>query len=263
MLKQPPIYPQGDPSWGRIMLGSSVFNMASSGCFVTALTMAGDALTGTTTTPGEYVNRANEKGMFDSAGLLNGWRIGEIFPGVQETASEQTDLKPSKDNFVKMSDALQAIQQAWDRGAAVVLQVDLSPNNGVNEGDHFIYALNWNYGDPKIIDPWFGTLTTLSEKYGKPEKAIYGYRIFELKDNVPMAKHLNLDDNTFVSLVEGSGGFGRYDKVKDILYVDDTAKLLAQWFAYTKGNMLAPRVSVGLKDWNSFKHYSLKGEILN
>lgn len=245
------------------MLGQSVYNMAGSGCFVCSLTEAGDALTGATITPGDYANRANEKGMFDGAGFLNGWRIGEIFPGVQETASEQTDLKPRKDNFVKMPDALQDIQQAWDRGAAVVLQVDLSPNNGVNEGDHFVYALNWNYGDPKIIDPWFGTLTTLSEKYGKPEKAIYGYRIFELKDNVPMAKHLNLDDNTLVSLVEGSGGFGRYDKVKDILYVDDTAKLLAQWFGNTKGNVLAPRISIGLKEWNLFARKDLKNNPLN
>lgn len=262
MLKIPPIFPQSDPSWGRIMLGASVYNMASSGCFVCALTEAGDALTGAMITPGDFVNKANEKGMFDIGGLLNGWRIGEIFPGVQETISEQTDLNPRKDNFVKMADALQAIQQAWDRGAAVVLQVDLSPNNNVNKGDHFVYCVSWNYGDPKIIDPFFGTLTTLSEKYGKPEKAIYGYRVFELKPSMP-TPHINLDDNTLVNLSDGSGGAGRYDKVKDILYIGEEGKITYQWIQRTKGNMFAPRLSINLKEWNKFKHYSLKHEPLN
>jgi hypothetical protein len=262
MLKIPPIYAQGDNSWGRIMLGTSVFNMAGSGCYLTCLTMVGDAF-GYNLTPGDYVNQANDKGMIDAGGETNGWRISEIFPTIQETKSDETDLTQTKDNTVKIADAIATIQQSLDRGAAVLFHVDLSPYNNINKGDHFVYCVSWNFGDPKIIDPFFGTLTTLSEKYGKPEKAIMGYRIFELKTNVPMSKHLNIDDNTFVSLVEGSGGFGRYDKVKDVLYVDDTAKLLAQWFGNTKGNVLAPRVSIGLKDWNLFTRKDLKNNNLN
>lgn len=236
------------------MLGSSPFNMSGSGCYIASISMACWAL-GKPITPGDLCDMASEKGLFDSQGNFSGWRITDIIPEIVQVASETTDLNGIKGNK-PVKDAIAEIQGLLE-SRAVILQVDLSPHNGVKQGDHFVYCTGWNYGNPTIFDPWFGKSTTLSENYGKPEEAIFGYRAFGLKE--PM-KPLNLDDNTLVQLAEGSGGFGLYANKK--LYIDDTAKILASWLVRCGGDTKGKTVAVKLKDWNAFNHFSLKNDKL-
>jgi len=85
-------------------------------------------------------------------------------------------------------------------GHMVILQVDLSPRNGINEGDHYVVipkrpgleALANN--DWIIRDGWYGKETTLCSPsglddgfkgYGPPLKSAYGYVAYEIKSANP------------------------------------------------------------------------------
>ena len=263
-MLQIPIYKQSDPSWGNLPLDSSNYNMAGSGCLVTSIAMSLWGF-GHQITPGDLCEAFNAipGGFSKDDGMMSEWLIN-LVPGLEDMefdAIEETDLDGSKDKRVKMSDAINAITTRLSEGKTVILHVDLSPHNNINDGDHFVLCYDWNGGDPKIHDPWFGTDTVLSEKYGKPTKSIYGYRMLNTKQqNMPQ---LNVAENTLIQLTDplSTGGFGLYANGK--LYIDEIGKILASWEVRNGGDTRGKTLAVNLKDWNNFSHVDLKNNPIN
>lgn len=264
-------FSQRDSRWASKQLGNSPYTMGGYGCLVTAIA---DWLvaSGIDTDPGRLCDAASALHMFGPDGMLSSWRLSEIFPGFQMIASEETDLEPGA-GHMPLATAIQNIKDAHAAGNGVILHLDLSPHNSVNEGDHFAREVDWNKDDPTFQDPWWGFDGTLSQAhdglpgeapfagYGSPEKAIYGYRIYTLNHAQPMS--LKLSENTKVFLAEANGGWGLYMNGK--LYIDDLAKIDSLWQlknapdGFFRGGHI---VGVTLKDWNAFPHVNLKNEPL-
>lgn len=234
-------YKQSDPLWGSKHLGTSGLDMSGFGCYVTALA-EGMRWQGINVTPGELCDMGNILGWFGPDGMLSAWRLNEIYP-LQMVVSKQTKTPAEP--------PLDIIRDYLNKGYLVILQVDLSPNNHINEGDHFVYCYRIGQGnDLGIKDPFYGTDTVLSEHYGK---TIYGYRIFKKIESAKKTP-MNIQNNSFVRLTEGPGGFGWYNNGK--LYVDDLAKVIACYIAEKEG------VRVGASDWDSLIKVNLKNESL-
>ncbi len=268
---------QRDPKWSSKRLGTSPYTMGSSGCRVVSDCICLNYL-GIQVDPGTLCDQYNAIGAFDADGNVASWRLHELYPQISpKVESNQTNIKGHKG--IDINQALTAIKILVDSGKPVIVQLDLSPHNGVNEGDHFgvFKPYGWNNNDPILDDPWWGLETTLASShpatandqafngYGRPKDAIYGYRVISLvnssQPDMP-TPHINLPDNCLSQLVEGHGGFGMYDATKDILYVDDTANIIASWLVRTKGKELDPRTTLTLKQWNQFNRYNLKNELL-
>ncbi len=66
-------------------------------------------------------------------------------------------------------------------------------------------------------------------------------------------------DNYLIQLVEGDGGFGLI--ANEVLYVDETSKILASWLVRNNGTTEGRTVEFTQAQWNSCKpFYNLKDE---
>jgi len=142
------------------------------------------------------------------------------------------------------------------------LQVTITyPNNnqgGVfqrQEGQeqHAVTLIKGLEGEPwEIFDTYNDTIKRLA----------WDYKFFTaLKYNLSLKKLMAIPSNTLIQLIEGAGNFGLL--VGDKLYVDDLAKITASWLVRNNGKVDGKVRAVKTADFNSWKHYNLKGEPTN
>lgn len=72
--------------------------------------------------------------------------------------------------------------------------------------------------------------------------------------------NMNIQNNTFVQLVEAPGGFGLYLDGK--LIIDDLAKIQATWIIRNNGDIKGKIKTLTLEQWNSLAKINLKGEAI-
>lgn len=225
------MFSQQDNRWAGKRLGKSIYFMGGSGCAVVA-TLAGLTDRGITTkNPGEFLDDLNAIGGFDSHGLLIWDAVCRLFPGqVEFVKNPRTSLNITRDNVTDINVAISEIKQFLSRGWVVLLSVDLSPRDSVNQGDHFVTAclkkgeVTWSDG---IKDPWYGTETTLLSEtpdmkfgYGTPEHAIYGYVVLKIttpqvEKPLPYKRNLDAEQaNALVLQAELYKSFAPYDKAR-------------------------------------------------
>lgn len=69
---------------------------------------------------------------------------------------------------------------------------------------------------------------------------------------------MTIKNNTFLQLVQGSGGFGLFLDGKII--IDDLAKVQASFLSRTKGHTDDMVLQLTLEEWQKYPHINLKGE---
>ena len=164
-------YSQQDPKWKDLPLGDSN-TIGSHGCLITTLcnqfrNYAIDI------TPPEMVTRLKKYQGISPSGDLQWPQVQVAFPPVSFRARIWTSLAPPNYAREQISVSLEKIQKLLSFGQPVALNVDASFQDGL--ADHWIMAY-----DPeglRIIDAWDGWDGKFEDKYGAPEKGIFGYAV--------------------------------------------------------------------------------------
>lgn len=202
------IFKQGDTAWGSIVIGhdlktGSPLTMAGSGCAITSLCQAFNDHGLTTDNPGIMANKLLGAGAIAPNGDINWIEAAKLYGAHYDADnSGQTVLYLGK---ISMKDALTRIFSAYLAGKMVLVQLDLSPHNGQNQGDHFADMSKYDGVDMEIKDPWFGWQGLINavhdgfQGYGTPDKAVYGFRIFS-KVTAPITAGSGLNPASFSSL---------------------------------------------------------------
>jgi hypothetical protein len=240
-------YKQGDKKWAMMKLGDTNLVMGGSGCFLTAVI---DRLTDmgiTHDSPGVACEKVNGIKGFDKKGLLTHAAIMELYPAVKKIVSQTTVLFPRPaDKQVTMEYALRDITRAMENGNIVILSVDASKHNGVDDGDHFVGLAGINGNEWLIADPITGKVEDITIHYGTPQKSIYGYRILELMS----IEHLNVKDGSLITESEIRGEIAYWKDGK--LLRGSPTDVLSCWAVDNFG------VRVTAKQFNQFPHYDIK-----
>lgn len=224
-------YSQQDSRWSGKRLGKSIFFCGGSGCAAVA-TLQGLTDRGLTTkNPGEFIDDLNAIGGFTDEGLLIWDAVRQLFPGqIAFVKNPRTSLNITRDDVTDINVAISEIKSYIAKGYIVLLSVDLSPRNGINQGDHFVLAslkkgeVTWSDG---IKDPWYGTETTLLSPtpdmpngYGAPERSIYGYVVLKVttppvEKPLPYTRNKDAEQsNALVLQAELYKAFAPYDKAR-------------------------------------------------
>lgn len=192
------VYSQQDKICRSIQLDHSIYYMGGSGCAVVSCNNGFRSYGVCDESPDVTINWLNTHNGETADGNIFWTSFDKRWPGVVKyLGQDESDLfKPGNDPRTPIATVIETVKAHLVAGHMVILQVDLSPRNGLNEGDHYVVIPKrpgleaWNNGDPIIQDAWYGKETTLSAPsgigdlfmgYGMPEKAIYGYVAFEIK----------------------------------------------------------------------------------
>jgi hypothetical protein len=179
-------FAQGNPLWGNIVIGQgtnpdgSTYNltMAGFGCDICSLASTLWAFE-INTDPGKLYTALKAEGGIAPDGEINNDVVTKVYPDVVFGGSLETVLNPAvSEGKITMDEAALHIQRLLNIGIPVIIQVDAWKNDKVKSPNHFVEVVDWNNGDPLIIDPIFGEVMPLSKNYGTPETAIFGLRIW-------------------------------------------------------------------------------------
>jgi hypothetical protein len=96
------IFSQKDPRWGEKELGSSGLKMKNFGCLVTAIAQS-LYNAGWDVNPGSLVDGLNSVGGFDSEGLLNWYKVQEVYSAFHFNGEGTVPVPTVKATFVKGS----------------------------------------------------------------------------------------------------------------------------------------------------------------
>jgi hypothetical protein len=180
-------FKQADERWGNIVIGRGTnpdgskydMTMAGFGCYDTCVASALWAFQ-IDTDPGRLANMLlamKPKGFTDD-GLVKNASITDLFPWVVYEGSVMTDLLKKGDGNKTMSSSLRQIERMLGIGFPVIVSVDAAINDGRKAATHFVLFADWNNGDPLFMDPITGKVDLLSKHYGKPQDAIFNFRVF-------------------------------------------------------------------------------------
>jgi len=125
-------------------------------------------------TPGELCDRVITNGGFGTDGNEDGMVLNKVWKQMYWLERVYTTNFPDKDTSrMEINVALRRIKRLIALGQPVILHVDYpNDNDAVHRPDHFIvcYSSGWD-----CIDAYDGRRLKLPERYGIPEKAIFGY----------------------------------------------------------------------------------------
>ena len=118
--------------------------------------------------------------------------------------------------------------------------------------NHAVVAVS--YKDISILDtyqPAIKQLTSWDDAH-----------IWALKINITkiMPTKVQMENNTLVQLVEGTGGAGLY--LDDKIFVGRPDEALFAWNMRNTGNYLDKKRSLTQEQWDMFEHYNFKNEKL-
>ncbi len=142
---------QGSAPWGSLLLGFGNSSIASAGCLLTAMTMAGNALAGSDFTPDE-TNEIVKAG--------NGFTGSEL---IIPTAADVLGMRAGTRTPVNSSSVGQmvgAIDQALSNNGLAIIHV--AKNLVTNTGEHFIICHSKTSQGYACADPATGADTFLS-----------------------------------------------------------------------------------------------------
>lgn len=121
-------------------------------------------------------------------------------------------------------------------------------------GSHNHAVLMADYKGHKILDTYRPEIKEL-ESWNDAYYWALKINIKEKTMNRP-----NIENNSLLQLVEGSGGFGMYLDGK--IYIDDVAKILASVIMRNNGKLDGKIKALTQEQWNMFEKRNLKNEII-
>lgn len=140
--------------------------------------------------------------------------------------------------------AVQVYVNAWFKNA------EGKYYNPTGKTNHAVLACN--YDDKKIFDsfdPYIKELSSWDDIYPVALKINFIEKTMEKP---------KLENNTLVQLVEGLGGFGMY--LDGVIYIDDTAKILASVLVRNNGKLEGKIKALTQEKWDLFDKKNLKGD---
>jgi len=132
---------QNDDRWANYPLGSGPHTIKDWGCLMVDLCMIVNGY-GYSETPQTFNNKMNSMGGFQGE-LVNAWVLPKVFPGVQTLSYDECETSPAP---------IAKIDAALANGDPVVVQVDWSPNTGIQS--HWVIAYARKGNDYLIYDPY-------------------------------------------------------------------------------------------------------------
>lgn len=132
---------QNDERWASYPLGSGPHTIKEWGCLMVDLCMIVNGY-GYSETPKTFNDKMKKGGGFQGE-YVNAWVVPNIFPGVQTLSYDECESIPAP---------IAKIDAALSKGDPVILQVDYSPNAGVQS--HWVIAYAKEGNDYLIYDPY-------------------------------------------------------------------------------------------------------------
>ncbi len=132
---------QNDSKWASVPLGSGPHTIKDWGCLMTSLCMVVNGY-GYKETPKTFNDKMKASGGFQGE-FINAWVLPQVFPGVTTLSYDECESSPAP---------IAKIDAALAKGDPVVLQVDWSPNAGVQS--HWVLAIAKEGNDYSILDPF-------------------------------------------------------------------------------------------------------------
>ena len=132
---------QNDNRWANIPLGSGPHTIKQWGCLMVDLCMVVNGY-GYSETPLTFNEKMKAKGGYQGE-YINAWVVPSVFARVQTLSYDPCENIPAP---------IAKIDAALSKGDPVILQVDYSPNSGVQS--HWVIAYAKEGGDYLIYDPY-------------------------------------------------------------------------------------------------------------
>lgn len=173
-LNIPPLS-QRDSRWGRKHLGNSNLSISNYGCLLTCHSMFLRYL-GQDLLPDALNEVYKNKGVFPKnfPAIINFYAAGEAFESTWNAEEYyQCILKPCD---------LSKIDKLLDQKMPVIAKVDFDANPATTGDWHFVLIIGKENDSYLINDPYYGETYFFEAKYGKPERMIYGLRIYTGKE---------------------------------------------------------------------------------
>ena len=132
---------QNDDRWADLPLGSGPHTIKEWGCLMVDLCMIVNGY-GYNETPQTFNNKMKTIGGFQGE-MVNAWVLSKAYPGVQALGYDECENTPAP---------IAKIDAALSNGDPVVVQVDWSPNAGVQS--HWVIAYARKGNDYLVYDPY-------------------------------------------------------------------------------------------------------------
>ena len=132
---------QNDERWASYPLGSGPHTIKEWGCLMVDLCMVVNGY-GYSESPKSFNDKMKSGGGFQGE-YVNAWVVPTLFPGVQTLSYDECESTPAP---------IPKIDAALAGGDPVILQVDYSPNSGVQS--HWVIAYAKEGSDYLIYDPY-------------------------------------------------------------------------------------------------------------
>jgi len=132
---------QNDERWADMPLGSGPHTIKEWGCLMVDLCMVVNGY-GYNETPRSFNEKMKASGGFQGE-YINAWVVPSVFPGVQALSYDECESTPAP---------VAKIDAALAQGEPVIVQVDWSPNAGVQS--HWVIAYAKEGSDYLIYDPY-------------------------------------------------------------------------------------------------------------
>lgn len=132
---------QNDERWANLPLGSGPHTIKEWGCLMVDLCMVVNGY-GYQETPQTFNDKMKSSGGFQGE-YINAWVVPSIFPGVQTLSYDECESTPAP---------IAKIDAALAQGDPVIVQVDWSPNAGVQS--HWVIAYAKEGSDYLVYDPY-------------------------------------------------------------------------------------------------------------
>jgi hypothetical protein len=178
-----PDYNQYDPKWKDKPLGSSLFKMGDSGCYVTtfASILAGSFkkknASGQPLTPGDLCDMLNANNGFTAEGQMIWGILEKLFPDLlMYKACYSTNAGYSNVSKVMVEKVIGDIKRSVALGIPIGIIVDNLYNDKIP--DHIVACFDApdNLADWMIMDPDSGRTMRFVDKYGSPMTGVMGFR---------------------------------------------------------------------------------------
>lgn len=170
-----PAYNQWDKRWTDRVLAPSTLTLGRYGCFVTSVAslLSNYAIT---VTPDELLQKLVKVNGFTNDGYLKHEAINRIYPDVVYYERAYTTNDKSG-NFLKMQIdvAIKKVLNLLRLGQCPILCVDNVFDDGLPDHATVLIAGNEDLRTWTIMNPDAGIIQNFWDKYGDPEKKLYGF----------------------------------------------------------------------------------------
>ena len=156
-------YAQTDPRWAEQRLGThDGWTLGRYGCYVTSFSNVATHF-GKDINPSQLDNIFTDRGLYTDGGLCQDDMLSKVYPDIEFEGVYHCEYAPCD---------LSVLNECNDYVHEAILELDASPQPGIQSHFCRFYSYNPETGVVMIVDTMDGQVVSIADRYGNPSEVI-------------------------------------------------------------------------------------------